>query len=58
MKTLLFTLATLGFVATLPAVANTVKTVVVPTSTVYAQEDCKDNEKWNEETQKCEEQSG
>ena len=47
MKKLLLIVAAAGFAFATPAIAFT-------DTTVYGQEDCKEGEKWNEDTQKCE----
>ena len=48
MKKLLLLAAAAGLAFATPVSAYTQKNVV------YGQEDCKEGEKWNEETQKCE----
>ncbi len=47
-KKLLFLVTALGFAFATPATAANTDRVV------FGQEDCKEGEKWNEETQKCE----
>ncbi len=47
MKKVLMLAAAAGLAFAVPASAYT-------NSIVYGQEDCKEGEKWNEETQKCE----
>ena len=50
MKNLLMLAALLGFAFAAPANAY----FATADNTVYGQEDCKEGEKWNEDTQKCE----
>ena len=59
MKKLLISLALLGL-ATAPSYASmsTSGAGFGTASTVFAQEDCKEGEKWNEDAQKCEAESG
>lgn len=55
MKKVLLPLALLGLAAA-PAYATAPVTGagLNPTKATFAKEDCKEGEKWNEETQKCE----
>ncbi len=56
MKKLCTVLAAFGFAiaASVGAFAGTFGDRTSSTGVLFAQEDCKDGEKWNEETQKCE----
>jgi len=59
MKTFLASLALLGLAFTPSYAGSTHGQAGINTSSaIYAQEDCKEGEKWNEETQKCEVESG
>ena len=52
--TLMLSLLGLAFAGTIGAFASVSGERSVSNGVVFAQEDCKDGEKWNEDTQKCE----
>ena len=63
MSKLTLTFAVAGFIlgaaGPFAGTANATVPLAVPEPTIiFAQEDCKEGEKWNEETQKCEVNEG
>jgi len=60
MRTLTLVLSLAGFAlgAASGAFAAVTSNHVSASGIVYAQEDCKDGEKWNDETKKCEADAG